>query len=84
MRSGFVASRDHRFLVGRPTGWPRLHRRVSEALAGHEVGTDDSWIHDLDAGFGWPPVSSESFHPTAEGQDAVSGMVQKQLENGGR
>lgn len=57
---------------------------ISEALAGHEVGTDDPWIHDLDAGFGWPPVSSESFHPTAEGQDAVSGMVQKQLENGGR
>jgi lysophospholipase L1-like esterase len=53
---------------------------VSDALKGHEVGTDDPWINDLDLG-DWP-VSRNSFHPKAEGQAAISELVQQQIRNG--
>ena len=59
---------------------------VTRALEGHEVGTDESWIHDLKAGIdgGWlkPPVSNNSFHPTSEGQNAIAAIVQQQVEEG--
>jgi lysophospholipase L1-like esterase len=56
---------------------------LSHALEGHEVGTDDPWIHDLDLGQGGPgPTSSESFHPTAEGQAAFADAFQEQIEQG--
>lgn len=53
---------------------------VSKALEGHEVGTDDPWINDLDLGDF--PVSRGSFHPKAAGQAAMSAIVQQQIRNG--
>lgn len=53
---------------------------VSDALAGHEVGTDDPWINDLDLGDF--PVSRNSFHPKATGQAAISQIVQQHIRNG--
>ena len=53
---------------------------VSGALKGHEVGTDDPWINDLDLGDF--PVSRGSFHPKAEGQAAIAALVQQQIRNG--
>jgi lysophospholipase L1-like esterase len=59
---------------------------VTDALAGHEVGTDDPWIHDLDMGIDggdWlNPTSRNSFHPTAEGQAAISLIVQEHVRSG--
>lgn len=59
---------------------------VSDALAGHEVGTDDPWIHDLDVGVDggdWTePASRNSFHPTADGQAAISQIVQQHVRSG--
>lgn len=59
---------------------------VSNALEGHEVGTDEPWIHDLKFGIdgGWikPPVSNNSFHPTSDGQNAIAVRVQQQIEEG--
>lgn len=56
---------------------------LSHALDGHEVGTDDPWIHDLDLGQGGPgPVSQESFHPTEQGQQAFADAFQEQIEQG--
>lgn len=60
---------------------------VTEALQGHEVGTDDPWIHDLDVGVDggdWTkPVSRNSFHPKAAGQEAISRIVQQHVRTGG-
>lgn len=60
---------------------------VSDALDGHEIGTDDPWIHDLDVGVDggdWTkPVSRNSFHPKASGQEAISRIVQDHVRNGG-
>lgn len=59
---------------------------VSSALEGHEIGTDDPWIHDLDLGVDggdWTkPVSRNSFHPTADGQAAIAQLVEQQIRRG--
>lgn len=59
---------------------------VTDALDGHEVGTDDPWINDLDVGVDggdWTkPVSRNSFHPKAAGHAAISQLVQQQIRNG--
>lgn len=59
---------------------------VSDALAGHEVGTDDPWLNDLDLGTDggeWlNPTSRNSFHPNADGQAAISQVVQQQIRSG--
>lgn len=60
---------------------------VTDALAGHESGTDDPWLHDLkfgvDGGNWLVPVSSNSYHPTADGQEAIGEIVQDAVVNGG-
>ena len=60
---------------------------VTEALAGHESGTADPWLHDLtfgvDGGNWWKPVSNNSYHPTKEGQNAIGAIVHDAVENGG-
>lgn len=59
---------------------------VTDALKGHEVGTDDPWINDLDLGIDGgifkAPVSNESFHPKAEGQEAIAQIIEDYLRNG--
>lgn len=59
---------------------------VTNALNGHEIGTDEPWIHDLTAGIdggNWiKPVSNNSFHPTAEGQNAIGAIVQQKIKDG--
>lgn len=59
---------------------------VTDALEGHEVGADDPWIHDLSAGIdggNWlKPVSNNSFHPTAAGQNAIGAIVQQKIKDG--
>jgi lysophospholipase L1-like esterase len=55
---------------------------VSDALAGHEIGTDEPWINDLDVSFSDLSHSNGSFHPTAEGQNAIAAIVQEHLEKG--
>lgn len=57
---------------------------VSDALDGHEIGTEDSWINDLN--FEWEngkPVDMGSFHPNDEGQAAIARLVQQRIKNGG-
>ena len=60
---------------------------VTEALAGHESGTSDPWLHDLtfgvDGGNWGKPVSNNSYHPTKEGQNAIGAIVHDAVENGG-
>lgn len=59
---------------------------VSDALEGHEVGTDDPWLHDLDLGVdggGWfTPVSRNSFHPDADGHAAIAAIVRQHVRKG--
>lgn len=59
---------------------------VTEALSGHESGTAEPWLHDLEFGVdggNWhKPVSNNSYHPTAEGQNAIAAIVQQQIEEG--
>ncbi len=54
---------------------------VTDALEGHEAGTKDPWIHDVDGIVG---QSQESFHPTAEGNAAMAAILQQYLEEGRR
>lgn len=60
---------------------------VTDALAGHESGTSDPWLHDLtfgvDGGNWLVPVSNNSYHPTAEGQQAIGAIVHDAVVNGG-
>ena len=60
---------------------------VTDALEGHESGTGEPWLHDLtfgvDGGNWLMPVSSNSYHPTAEGQQAIGAIVHDAVENGG-
>ena len=59
---------------------------VTDALSGHEVGTDDPWINDLDLGIDggdWlNPTSRNSFHPNADGHAAISLIVQEHVRSG--
>jgi len=59
---------------------------VTDALSGHEVGTDDPWISDLDFGIDggeWlNPTSRNSFHPNADGHAAISLIVQQHVRSG--
>lgn len=59
---------------------------VADALSGHEVGTDDPWINDLDFGIDggeWTnPTSRNSFHPNADGHAAISLIVQQHVRSG--
>lgn len=60
---------------------------VTDALKGHESGTSDPWLHDLtfgvDGGNWLVPVSNNSYHPTADGQQAIGTIVQDAVLNGG-
>lgn len=56
---------------------------VTDALKGHEVGTDDPWINDLDLGRGGPAgTSQESFHPKATGNNAIADIVEEHVRKG--
>jgi lysophospholipase L1-like esterase len=55
---------------------------VSNALAGHEIGTDDPWMNDLDLDLSWPPVNPASFHPNAQGQQALADAVNAAIDRG--
>ena len=59
---------------------------VSDALEGHEIGTDHPWINDLDWGVDggdWvKQVSRGSFHPNAEGQAAIAEIVKQHVRHG--
>jgi len=53
----------------------------SLAFAGHELGSKDPWINDLD--FGGPGimlVDPGSFHPNAQGQSVMAGLMGDQVE----
>lgn len=57
---------------------------IRDDFAGHEVGSDDPWIHDLDIDWDWfntHPAAS-SFHPTAPGQAAIAAAVDHQIDEG--
>jgi lysophospholipase L1-like esterase len=54
----------------------------TEAFHGHEIGSDDPWINDLDLGGpGFSIADPSSFHPNAAGHQALADLVQQQLEN---
>jgi lysophospholipase L1-like esterase len=59
---------------------------VSDALEGHEIGTDDPWINDLDMGVDggdwFPPASRNSFHPNADGHAAIAAIVRQHVRKG--
>jgi lysophospholipase L1-like esterase len=53
----------------------------SFAFKGHELGSKDPWINDLD--FGGPGimlVDPGSFHPNAQGQSVMAGLMGDQIE----
>ncbi|MFT4289418.1 SGNH/GDSL hydrolase family protein, partial [Nocardioides sp.] len=57
---------------------------IRDDFAGHEVGSDDPWIHDLDIEWDWfntHPAAS-SFHPTAAGQSTIADAVNEQIDEG--
>lgn len=56
---------------------------VHDALEGHEIGTEDSWINDLDlslenGGF----ADMGSFHPNDQGHAAIARRVKQQVRQG--
>jgi len=54
----------------------------TEIFHGHEIGSDDPWINDLDwGGPGMMITDPSSFHPNAAGHAAIAQLVQEQLEN---
>lgn len=54
----------------------------TEAFHGHEIGSDDPWINDLDLGGpGFSVADPSSFHPNAAGHEALAALIQQQLEN---
>lgn len=54
----------------------------TDAFHGHEIGSDDPWINDLDLGGpGFSVADPSSFHPNAAGHQALADLVQQQLEN---
>lgn len=58
---------------------------VYDALDGHEVNSDDPWIHGvlLDRGEARPiDVNRSTFHPTVEGQVAIGEEVDAQVTSG--
>lgn len=59
---------------------------ISDALEGHEIGTDNPWINDLDwavDGGGWvKQASRNSFHPNAGGHDAIADIVAAHVRKG--
>lgn len=57
---------------------------VYDALDGHEIGTEDSWINDLDLELeNGNPVDMGSFHPNDRGQTAMARRVEQHIRNGG-
>ncbi|GAA3735981.1 lysophospholipase L1-like esterase [Spinactinospora alkalitolerans] len=57
---------------------------VYDALDGHEVGTEEPWVNgvllrSLTDGI---TIDRSTFHPTSEGQNAVSARVRAQVEEG--
>ena len=58
---------------------------ISNALDGHEIGSDDPWMNDLDVGFGGADSSGasvESFHPKKEGHNAIQALIDAQIDQG--
>ncbi|GAA4720238.1 SGNH/GDSL hydrolase family protein [Nocardioides conyzicola] len=57
---------------------------IRGAYAGHEIGTDDPWIHDLSLHWDWGNTgpNPSSFHPTQAGQNAIRDAVNHQIDEG--
>lgn len=50
------------------------------AFRGHGIGSDDPWINDLNwGGPGLSLVDPGSFHPNAQGHDALADLVEEQI-----
>ena len=58
---------------------------TTNALAGHELTTDDPWIFGIDADVvaGWPPIKrvQHDMHPTPAGQAAMAKLAERQIEH---
>jgi lysophospholipase L1-like esterase len=54
---------------------------MTDAFNGHELTTDDSYLHGLDLDLSWPPLNSNSFHPTVDGQGRFYDLIREQLED---
>lgn len=53
----------------------------TEAFRGHGIGSDDPWINDLTwGGPGISLVDPGSFHPNAQGHDAIADLVEQQIK----
>jgi lysophospholipase L1-like esterase len=57
---------------------------IRDAYAGHEIGSDAPWIHDLSLHWDWGNTgpNPSSFHPTPAGQDAIRDAVNQQIDEG--
>ena len=54
----------------------------TDTFRGHGIGSDDSWINDLDfGGPGFMITNPGSFHPNATGHAALAQLIQQQLEH---
>jgi lysophospholipase L1-like esterase len=54
----------------------------TDAFRGHNIGSTDSWMNDLDFdGPGMSVPNPSSFHPNAAGQAAIAQLIQQQLEH---
>ncbi|WP_338749365.1 SGNH/GDSL hydrolase family protein [Janibacter alittae] len=53
----------------------------TEAFRGHGIGSGDPWINDLNwGGPGLSLVDPGSFHPNAQGHDALADLVEEQIK----
>jgi lysophospholipase L1-like esterase len=53
----------------------------TDAFKGHELGSKDPWINDLTLGGpGMMLVDPGSFHPNAQGQSVMAGLIADQME----
>lgn len=53
-----------------------------DAFDGHEVGTDEPYLHGLVLELGVPPVNPHSFHPNRDGYHRLGELVKQRIAEG--